>query len=441
MKKQIKVKINNQSGAAMLIFVVFFLFISLAIISGLVTPTMRQFKIANDLFKSRQSFFLSESGIEDAYFRLKDPAITDPDSTEILTLNGNTATTSIGNIINNTITITTLGNASLRQRNNKLVLTAGAGLSFAYGVQSGLGGFNIANNASIDGNAYSNGPIVGGGTKSVITGTTVAASGYSISNMCISSNLACDAVFDPDETSETWAVSVTDTEAFGLLYCTSGSDNTDGFGDDKNCDTSKGTPPPEEFPISDQDIADWEQIAIDGGILSGNQTISEAVSLGPIKIEGDLRVNGTLNITGVIWVTGKISTAANATIRIDPSFGSDGGIIIADGIIDLKNNTIFSGSGDPDSYVLLISTSTCPDNPCSYGVNAIELAQNADAVLLNAQNGTVKLFNNVSITGVVGKKVVLNQGVAITYDKGLINTSFYTGPSGGWSIQSWKEIE
>ena len=44
---------SKNKGQAMLISVIFFLFISLAITSGLVSPSVREFKIANDLIKSR----------------------------------------------------------------------------------------------------------------------------------------------------------------------------------------------------------------------------------------------------------------------------------------------------------------------------------------------------------------------------------------------------
>ena len=77
----------------MLVFLVFALFISLAIISGLASSSLRQFNLVNNLLRSNQSFFLSESGIEDAYFRLKNAQPID--SSEIITLNGNTVNTSI----------------------------------------------------------------------------------------------------------------------------------------------------------------------------------------------------------------------------------------------------------------------------------------------------------------------------------------------------------
>ena len=82
MQEKKKRKINNQTGAAMLTSIVFFLFISLAIIFGLVTPSVRGFKISNDSIRSKQSLIFSESGIEDAYFRLKNAKPIDSSTTD-----------------------------------------------------------------------------------------------------------------------------------------------------------------------------------------------------------------------------------------------------------------------------------------------------------------------------------------------------------------------
>src|SRR3989344_2622065 len=165
------IKIKKNSGQAMLISVIFFIFISLAIISGLVSPTVREFKIANDLIRSRQSLVLAESGSEDAYFRLKN-AQSIGSSTSI-TLNGNTATTTITDSGYNEKTITALGDVSLRQRKNELVLNTGDGVSFNYGIQSGTGGFEIGN-ATVNGNVYSNGIVIGA-NGAIITGSVVSA--------------------------------------------------------------------------------------------------------------------------------------------------------------------------------------------------------------------------------------------------------------------------
>src|SRR3989344_9400696 len=215
-----KKNIKNQ-GQAMIISMIFFLFISLAIISGLVSPSVREFKIANDLIKSRQSFFLSESAVEDSYFRLKTgkaigatntislgdnsatATITDSGynektisalrsesavedsyfrlktgkaigATNTISLGDNSATATITDSGYNEKTISALGDVSSRQRKNELVLNTGVGVSFNYGVQVGQGGLEMNNLSKIIGNAYSNGNIIG--TNSArIQGTAIAS--------------------------------------------------------------------------------------------------------------------------------------------------------------------------------------------------------------------------------------------------------------------------
>lgn len=54
-----------------MITVVFFLFISLAVMFGMVNPTLTETKLARSLAYSSQSYFLSEGGIEDVLYRLK----------------------------------------------------------------------------------------------------------------------------------------------------------------------------------------------------------------------------------------------------------------------------------------------------------------------------------------------------------------------------------
>lgn len=159
----------------MLISVIFFLFISLAIIAGLVSPTVREFKTSSDLIKSHQSFFLSESAIEDVYFRLKAGMTVGP--TETITLSDNSATATITDSGFNEKTISSLGDVSSRQRKSELVLTAGTGVSFSYGVQSGYGGFTMANGSIVNGSVYSNGNITGSGS---ITGTALSANSASL---------------------------------------------------------------------------------------------------------------------------------------------------------------------------------------------------------------------------------------------------------------------
>jgi len=165
---------NNRknSGQAMIITVVFFIFISLAIISGLVGPSVREFKVASEMINSKKSYVLAESGVEDAFYRiLKNKPIT---SSETITLDSNSATTEINTIGGNQKEIISIGDVLNYQRKLNLALTAGAGASFNYGVQVGQGGIDLQGSSGINGNVYANGPITGS-TSSFITGSAVSA--------------------------------------------------------------------------------------------------------------------------------------------------------------------------------------------------------------------------------------------------------------------------
>jgi hypothetical protein len=421
MKKEIKRKINKQSGAAMLISVLFFLFISLAIITGLVGPTVQEFKISNDLIKSHQSLFLSESGVEDAYFRLKNSiTINSPVS---INLGGNTSVTTITDSGYNEKTITSLGDVSSRQRNSEMILSAGDGVSFSYGIQSGVGGFELGN-AIVHGNVYSNGNITGAqGAR--ITGSAFAAGASGvINNIDVGENGEGDAR----------AHTVNNSTVLGNLFCQSGSNNN------KSCNTSEEDPVAADMPITEVMISKWKQDSeAENDIIIGNLTITSPQNLGPVKITGNLAINADITVTGTIYVMGNITTNNGAEITLSSSYGSTGGIIVTDGRVTLSNNAEFFGSGAPNTYILLVTTSTCPLG-CS-GLNAIEILNNVGAILVSAQNGTVRLHNGVELNEVVGKTIIVNNSAEIWYLSGLANQNFTSGPTGGWNIKNWEEVQ
>ncbi|MFZ3015602.1 MAG: choice-of-anchor R domain-containing protein [Minisyncoccia bacterium] len=176
MKSNFK-KIKKNGGAAMLLSVVFFLFISLSIIVGLVSPTVLEFKNANTNLKSKQSYFLAESGSEDAVYRIvSNKTISD---SETITLGSNSVITSITSIGNNQKQIISLGDVLNYQRKVNLLLKTGTGVVFKYGTQAGAGGIKFGDDSGLYGTLYSNGDIVGSNNhhhdSSFITGDAFAA--------------------------------------------------------------------------------------------------------------------------------------------------------------------------------------------------------------------------------------------------------------------------
>jgi hypothetical protein len=227
-----------------------------------------------------------------------------------------------------------------------------------------------------------------------------------------------------------YAHTVDNSTIAGTNYCQTGT------GNNKSCNTSLPDPTQIAMPISDQNILDWKSEAEAGGTHSGNYILSDSSgSLGPKKITGNLTIENSadLTVTGTLWVQGNVLVSNNATVSLDPSYGTAEGVIVADGTITINNNANFTGSGSSGSYLMVLSTST--------STSAITLANNGGAVILYAANGTVNLGNNAGAKALNGKFIHLSNNVVITYDSGLVNSNFVNGPSGGWNIQNWEESE
>ena len=232
---------------------------------------------------------------------------------------------------------------------------------------------------------------------------------------------------------DAWAHTVTGSTIEGNNFCQSGS------GNNKACDTASGDPSPQGYPVSDGNIAEWKVAAAAGEIISGNKTITASSTLGPAEITGDLDIRATLTLTGVVYVHGMIKTANNDKIRLDSSFGANGTILLSDGRIDLGNGAQFFGSGTEGSYILLLTTSNCTEALCGGGKSAINLANNAGTVIINAQNGEVYVKNGAGASEITADLVNLEPNAVVTYTSGLASTVFTTGPSGGYTLSSWKE--
>lgn len=223
---------------------------------------------------------------------------------------------------------------------------------------------------------------------------------------------------------------VTDSTVAGTLYCQTGS------GNNKSCNTTRSDPTQVAMPISEQNILDWKDEALVGGTYSGNYTISGTNnSLGPKKINGNLTVtNGAqLTITGTIWVTGSVNISNNAVVRLHSSYGTSDAVIVADGDVNVSNNATFSGSGTAGSYVMVLTTSSTS--------SAINLGNNAGAVVLYAANGTINVSNNAGAKSLTGYYISLSNNAVITYESGLVDMNFVGGPSGTWNVSTWQETE
>lgn len=422
-------KTQKNKGAAMLISVVFFLFISLAIISGLVSPSLREFRNANVSLNSKRSYFLAESGSEDVLYRLKNNlAVSD---TEILNLdNGTTATVTTNTPVGKKVISTSANDNYVRKVQTNVIL--GTGASFNYGIQSGQGGFVLENSASVSGNVYSSGSVTGSGN--LIDGDAVSAgpAGF-IDNIHTTGSAYAHTIEDSDVDVNAYYVVKTRT----TVDVTSFPESPD--------------QPLAEMPISDEQISELEEAALAGGIATcsgGEYEITTTKALGPIKIPCDLEISGdpTVTLEGSVWVTGNVYFKNTAIIRTSPGLGGSSVAIIADNPsnkissskIDLSNSVQFFGSGSAGSFIFLISQNNSAELGGSEEAISMDNSSSG-AVILYASHGLVAINNSATLKEVTGYKIKAKNSAIITYDTGLVNTLFSFGPGGGYEILDWKE--
>jgi hypothetical protein len=437
MKKKIK-KIRKNEGAAMLISVIFFLFISLAIISGLVSPTIREFKDANVNLNSKKSYFLAESGTEDVFYRVLN-GITVGDI-ETITLGSNSTTTNVNILSGNSKEIVSIGDVGSLERKTRVLLSTGAGVGFNYGIQSGNGGFVLSGGSTITGNVYSNGNIVANNGVH-ITGTAVVAGATSSLGDTIEQNPSTgEVIIGSGGVGDAWAYNVIGATVAGNLYCQIGSKNN------KVCNTTHGIPPAQPLPFTQENIDAWKAEGAAGGVITGatkcpggysggNCTVNYAgATFGPGKITGNLTVNGggTLTLTGTVWVVGTITVTGGGKIKLPANFSQYSATIISDGYV-LLNGGSYTGSGTIGSYLFVVTTNS--GNP------ALTVSGGSGAIAVCAQEGTVALSGGISINAAIGKKITVTGGSNVIYQDGLASPSFQSGPSGGWTIGSWEESQ
>lgn len=431
-KKFYSRKRSHTKGAALLITVLFFLIISVTIVVGSSGPVIADRKAAQNLIKSKASYFASEAGIEDVSYRIIKSK--NYNSAENLTLDGYTASTVIIDNSDGTKEVTTTGNASNLIRKTKTNLIPGTGASFHYGLQVGNGGIIMSNTSRVDGNVFSNGQI-SGSNSNIINGDVISAGPSGL-------------ITGIHTTASAYARSITDsTVDTDAYYQTISNTSVGGTSHPGSQDQATAT-----MPISDAKIDEWKAEALAGGTHTSPcpYNINGNVSIGPKKINCDLYLDGSdvVTLDGNVWVSGNIHFSNSAQLRINPSLGDKTVVMVADketnrsssGQIYLSNSVEFFGSGSAKSYILLISRNSSAET--GGGNTAINLANSATGkVLLYAPHGKIDLSNSISVKEASAYKIQINNSANVIYETGIANLLFTSGPSGGYSIDSWKETQ
>jgi Tfp pilus assembly protein PilX len=406
---------SAQKGFATLYFVLLSLFLVVSIIGSSFLLVLWQQRIGRNAQNSVQAYWAGEAGLEDALFRIKNSlAWTSPIS--LIVGEGVVGTTITDE--GTTKTVVAEGNDSSRVRKVEAVYRQGIAPQFFYGAHVGEAGLVMDNNSKVIGNVFVNGDIQGDSGAIVTETITVAGSGSELKDITVEGDAYVDACQD--------------AEIQGTLHT---NDNDD-------CDfgalATLGTPPDLiPLPITIDQIQEWKDAAEAGGVIMGNYKLdrSNTAFLGPRKIVGDLMVEdkAVLTLTGTLWVTGKVDVKNEANVRLDASYGAASGVLVADGLITLQNNSVSSGSGTQGSYLMYLST--------SMGNPAVNTKNNAIADIIYASAGWIAVENNDELREVTGYGIHLKNNATVTYEAGLLNASFTSGPGIGWELSSWQEVE
>lgn len=452
---------SPRAGQAALMAVLFLFLISLAVSIGFVAIANREIRNAKAAMDAKRSFFLAEAGVEDVVYRLKTSKQVSP--SESYSLGGVQATVTLTDVAGGKEVLGT-GNANNALRRSQAVIKQGlSGVGFVYGVQVDAGGLDMDNNSKVQGaagaagNVYSNGPITAS-NGTIITGdATVAGVLGSISGVTIKGNARAHSITTSSICGDAYHTSI-DASSLNFVNAPTGSTCssplTPGTAYPDSAD-----PSPAAFPITDSQIQQWKDDAAAGGTITGNCgdsgapecTINdnETLYLGPRKISGDLTLSKkqTLVITGTLYLTGSISISnSQVTIKCDPAYGSNSCMIVLDSWVNVSNNSKFQGSGASGSYLMMLSTivgcnggSQTPS--CTDHNAGMEINNNVGGSIFYLPRSLAYIKNNSLITELTAYTIHLESNAIITYQQGLANLQFSSGPTGGWVIQSWEEVE
>jgi hypothetical protein len=227
---------------------------------------------------------------------------------------------------------------------------------------------------------------------------------------------------------------------------------------------------PQNFPISDAQIAQIESVAVAGGTTTCSPTciIHDGEAIGPRKYIGDVVFDGgsVVTLQGSVWIQGNITLDNNVILQLDPGYGTNNGMFVADtpadrtsaGKITFSNNGDLRGTGNasctgtpkrcsdginknntcslasdcPINAIMAISMNSDP----ALTAKAIDVSNNLTAGILYAPKGLVSISNNASLKEVTAQKLALSENASIKYMTGLASAIFSSGPGASWQLKA-----
>ncbi len=436
-----------QSGQVLIITIFILGLVAIAMVMSMATTGVGRVVDSQTETTGEGALYASKAGIEEILYRLGNDANFgngSPTTIQSTTLgSSNYVATISGNAQVRYATASGTLGTSIKKISISLSASASAGnVVLAYAIQGGGGGITMNSNTTIsgkngaDGNVYSNG-VIQSNSNSSITGNVWAVGGINPGG------------------GQSDRLTVTKNAYGSVINNCTVNGNTYSPVLPTNCvvsGTKTITPAPTPLPLPNVDTNYWRSAATNGGVISGNYTLSTNASLGPKEITGDMTLNGNavLTLTGPLWVHGTFTMNGNSQLILADSFGVNGTVILLDhptdkanqGILVLNSNAAVK-KNTQGGYILFVSTNQT--NNCT--VAAATFNSNSSAAGIVAKDGCVHNNSNSNLISLAARQIVLDSNTQITYETGLSSELYLPGPgvggSGGnfgWTISSWKEI-
>lgn len=434
-------------GAALLLFVLLFLGTSTSLIITIGSGVFDEFVRYRVFLDGKRSLLGAEAGIEDALYRHRNGS--NYSNSETFTFASSTVETA-RTVIDDAYHIVSEGGVGDAVRRNEAVLVIGGGASFGFGIQSGNGGFTLANSSAVYGNVFSNHSVTGANNY-VYGDIIVAGASGLVQNIHATGSVWAHTITGGSVGVDAYYDTITGTIVSGSA-CTGGN---------IHCHPGSEDQVAVDMPISDEQIDEWKVTAEAGGILpltscsggvaTGTYTIDTDMTIGPLKIPCNLSIeknNTDLTLSGPVWVVGNISTANGPIVKADPAFPGKGGILIADNEgnrttsskVSIQGSTGFNGSGN-SSYMLLVSmneSSFLGGSEVAIDINN-QTPPDSREVIYYAPYGKLVGGNSLLLRGATANQISLLNSATVYYETGLLNPLF-SGTGGTYTVYSWKEI-
>ena len=447
---------KKDSGSAAILIILVLGLVSVLIGISLTKTGYGASLMGRNTAASSDAFYAANSGVEDAFYKVKNVVgygVSSPETYELTIGEGTAKVTVSGTESKRTIKSVGKSGRYVRRIEAEIQDTT-LRPGFEYAIHSGVGGVELRNTTVVTGRDDSDGNVF---SNSYIKG---AKSDHNPDGTCKNAASAVEgfvwAVTDIDKIAPNDSgVCVTkDAHAENFKYCyingipygpnTPSADCTSG-------QPWQNEPVPDPVPLPDMGVDDIKDHLIrDGDYWSGDciadasggpQDCTEGTGIiGNLIIDGDLikPSNENINVSGPIWVKRGINFESNGIVGLTPDITEVSQIVVADEPIIIDSNVTFGSNGT--AFLFFIATYV-PGSGEICDDPSISLSSNTESVLFYANQGCITVTANSSFHGaILGEKILVDNNSQVEYDPALAEALFGITKEGGWQTLSFKEL-